>query len=44
VEEIKTMKKIMSDILEQNALCVYGNEDKIRSQQGLFWRLQTLNR
>lgn len=36
VEDIKGMEKMVSDILAQNALCVYGNEDKIKDNKELF--------
>jgi Zn-dependent M16 (insulinase) family peptidase len=41
--DIKAMKKIIIDILDQNALCVYGNEDKIQAQKDLFGKVQKLN-
>jgi presequence protease len=44
LDEIKSMKKMMSDILNQNAICVYGNEEKIQAQKDLFGKIQKLNR
>ena len=35
-EDIKKMKKMIEDILAQEAFCVYGNEEKIESQKKLF--------
>ena len=36
VEDIKGMEKMVSDILAQNAICVYGNEDKVKANKTLF--------
>lgn len=36
VEDIKGMEKMVADILNQNAICVYGNEDKIKENKDLF--------
>ena len=36
VEDIKSMEKMVADILSQNAICVYGNEDKIKENKDLF--------
>jgi hypothetical protein len=30
------MKDFVQDILENSAICVYGNEEKIKSQKDLF--------
>ena len=35
-EDIREMKKMIEDILAQEAFCVYGNEEKIESQKKLF--------
>jgi Zn-dependent M16 (insulinase) family peptidase len=35
-EDIRAMEKLVRDILSQNAYCVYGNEQKIESEKGLF--------
>ncbi len=43
-EDIKSYKKMVSDILEQNVYCVYGNEEKISSQKDLFKRLVKLSK
>jgi presequence protease len=42
--DIKAMKKMISDILNQNMICVYGNEDKIQAQKDLFGKIQKLSR
>jgi hypothetical protein len=42
--DIKAMKKMISDILNQNVICVYGNEDKIQAQKDLFGKIQKLSR
>ncbi len=36
VEDIKGMKKMVEDILEQDAICVYGNEEKVKENAELF--------
>jgi hypothetical protein len=35
-EDIRQMKDFVQDILENSAICVYGNEEKIKSQKDLF--------
>jgi len=35
-EDIQEMADFVDKILEQSALCVYGNEDKIKSEEQLF--------
>jgi Zn-dependent M16 (insulinase) family peptidase len=30
------MKKMIEDILSQNAICVYGNEEKVEENAKLF--------
>ena len=42
VDDIKNMKKMVEDILAQNAFCVYGNEEKIQSEKTLFKELVKL--
>ncbi|MEJ2542624.1 MAG: hypothetical protein P8Y99_01010 [Calditrichaceae bacterium] len=42
VEDIKSMKKMVEDILTQDAFCVYGNEEKIQSEKKLFKELVQL--
>jgi presequence protease len=43
-EEIRSMEKMISDILGQKAWCVYGNEDKIESEKTLFNNVIELTR
>ena len=43
-EDIKNFEKLVSDILAQDAFCVYGNEDKIQSNKELFKELVKLSR
>ena len=35
-EDIKSMSKMIQDILSQNAICVYGNDEKIKENKDLF--------
>lgn len=35
-ENIREMKKMVFDVLAQKAICVYGNEEKIKSESDLF--------
>lgn len=35
-EDIKSMSKMIQDILSQNAVCVYGNDEKIKENKDLF--------
>ncbi|MCK7537561.1 MAG: hypothetical protein MZV63_44710 [Marinilabiliales bacterium] len=34
--DIRAMEKMVQDILSQNAICVYGGEEKIKANQNLF--------
>lgn len=36
LEDIKNFESMIKDILGQNAICVYGNEDKIKENKALF--------
>ncbi|MFC2151186.1 insulinase family protein [Bacteroidota bacterium] len=36
IEDVKSMKKMVSDVLDQNAICVYGNAEKIKENKDLF--------
>jgi Zn-dependent M16 (insulinase) family peptidase len=38
-EDIKSMAKLIESVLSQNVYCVYGNEDKLRSEKQLFTEL-----
>ena len=44
VEDVKKYKKMVSEILDQNNYCVYGNEDKIKSEEKLFKNLVKLTK
>ncbi len=35
-DDIKAMEKMIDDMLKQNAYCVYGNEEKVKSEEGNF--------
>ena len=35
-EDIKGMKKMIIDVLSQDAICVYGNEEKVKENANLF--------
>lgn len=35
-EDIRAMEKMVKDILSQNAICVYGGEEKIKANSNLF--------
>lgn len=39
VQDIRAMEKMVGDILNQNAICVYGNEEKIQTEKDLFGNL-----
>jgi len=41
-EDIKEMKKMVADILAQNAICVYGNEEKVTENAKLFGKVISL--
>lgn len=41
-EDIKGMKKMIEDILSQDAICVYGNEEKVEENAKLFGNTITL--
>lgn len=36
IEDVKSYKPMVQDILDQNAICVYGNADKIKENKDLF--------
>jgi hypothetical protein len=42
LEDIRGFAKLVGDILDQNALCVYGNSDKIAADKVLFKNLVKL--
>lgn len=41
-EDIRGMKKFVADVLSKNAICVYGNEDKVKSNKDLFNKIMKL--
>jgi presequence protease len=42
--DIKAMKKMIADVLNQKVICVYGNEEKIQSQKELFGKIEKITR
>lgn len=44
LKDIKSMKQMVADMLNQKAFCVYGNEDKIKSQKEIFGSLKNISR
>ena len=40
--DIRAMSKFVFDVLNEKTICVYGNEDKIRSEKDLFKNVVTL--
>ncbi|MDP4115489.1 MAG: insulinase family protein [Bacteroidota bacterium] len=42
LSDIKSMKQMMKDVVDQNNICVYGNEQKILSQKELFNKVEKL--
>lgn len=43
-EDIKSMAKLVQDILDQDAICVYGNEEKVKENKALFGELVSLTK
>jgi Zn-dependent M16 (insulinase) family peptidase len=43
-DDIRAMKKLVSDVVSKKAYCVYGNEEKIKAQKDLFGSLVNINR
>jgi Zn-dependent M16 (insulinase) family peptidase len=43
-EDIRKMNTFVADILKQNAISVYGNEDKVKSNKDLFKNIVTLDK
>ena len=39
LEDIKSYGKMISDIIENSPLCVYGNEDKLKQNKNIFEKL-----
>jgi len=44
VEDVKQYKKMVTEILAQNNYCVYGNEEKLKSEEQLFKKLVRLSK
>lgn len=42
-EDLKAMKGMVQEILEQDAICVYGNEEKVKENADLFGAVVDLN-
>lgn len=42
-EDVKAMSGMVEQILSRNAICVYGNEDKIKANETLFGNLVTVS-
>ncbi len=43
LEDVKSYSKMVSDILENSLICVYGNEDKLKQNQDLFENLISID-
>ncbi len=41
--DIQSMSKLVEDVIAKKAYCVYGNEDKIKSEKDLFKAVVPLN-
>lgn len=44
LKDVKNFKKMVSDILAQKTFCVYGNEEKVKSQKDLFGNVRNLTK
>jgi Zn-dependent M16 (insulinase) family peptidase len=44
VEDVKQYKKMVSELLDQDIYCVYGNEEKLKSEEKLFKKLVKLSK
>ena len=42
-DDIRAMGKFVEDIIKKKTYCVYGNEDKIKSEKDMFDTVETLN-
>ena len=42
-DDIQSMNKLVKDVIAEKAYCVYGNEDKIKSENDLFKAVVPLN-
>ena len=43
-EDIRGFAKLVQDVLDQNAYCVYGNADRLKSEKSLFGSLLTVGK
>ncbi|MCF7826050.1 MAG: hypothetical protein K9N29_05310, partial [Candidatus Marinimicrobia bacterium] len=43
LDDVKSYEKMVSDMLNNSLVCVYGNEDKLKQNQDLFDKLITLD-
>ena len=43
LDDVKSYEKMVSEILDNSLICVYGNEDKLKQNQELFEKLITLD-
>ena len=43
VEDVKTYQKMVTDILDNSPICVYGNEEKLKAGESLFGKLIALD-
>ncbi|MDP4192262.1 MAG: insulinase family protein [Bacteroidota bacterium] len=44
MDDIKSLRKMIKAVLEQNAYCVYGNDEKISEQKDLFGSIEKIIR
>jgi Zn-dependent M16 (insulinase) family peptidase len=42
-QDIRSMKKLMEDVLAKKTFCVYGNEDKISAEKDVFNKIEKLD-
>ena len=42
-EDIKGMKEMVQKVLDQNTICVYGNEEKVKANAELFGEVISLS-
>jgi presequence protease len=43
LEDIRALQKMVADILSKKAICVYGNEEKIKTEENLFKNIKKLD-
>lgn len=43
-EDIRAMKKMVADGLDSDTYCVYGNEEKVTTEKGLFNKLVKISK